>query len=275
MWRESKALIFLLLTSTLQGSTFPLQKLVVGGVSPFVYNVVRFGSAALLSLWIFGPGKFKRGFLLGLVLCGAYIFQIWGLKFTSAAKSGFIVSSFVFFVPIFSFLLEGEKPRKEHLFSFIVGFLGIYLLTGGIGGFSSGDLLQLFCAVLFALHVVLITRFSRVEREKDMMFWQFLVVAVINLAFGANNFHLPVGALIVGLYSGVFATVFGILWQMRYQKEVGSNTTALVYMTQPFISLVLSILLLGEKMNVPQFVGGLITAFALLTGTCVRKKKST
>jgi len=259
----------------MQGSTFPLQKLVVSDVSPFVYNAVRFGSAALLSLWIFGPGRFKRGFLLGLVLCWAYIFQIWGLRFTSAAKSGFIVSSFVFFVPIFSFLLEGERLRKMHLLSFALGFFGIYLLTGGMESFSSGDLFQLICAVLFALHVVLITRFSKVEREKDMMFWQFLVVAMINFVFGAGSFHLPVDALAVGLYSGVFATAFGILWQMRYQKEVGSNTTALVYMTQPFISLVLSILLLGEKMSVLQFVGGLITAFAFFTGTCVRKKRST
>ncbi|MCD6551590.1 DMT family transporter [Thermotoga sp.] len=275
MWRESKALIFLLLTAALQGSTFPLQKLVVGGVSPFAYNAVRFGSAALISLWIFGPGRFKRSSLLGLVLCGAYIFQMWGLKFTSAARSGFIVSSFVFFVPIFSFLLEGERLRKIHLFSFALGFLGIYLLTGGIKGFSLGDLFQLFCAVLFALHVVLITKFSKVEREKDMLFWQFLTVAVVNLAFGTSSLHLPLNALIVGLYSGLFATVLGIFWQMRYQKEVGSNTTALVYMTQPFISLVLSVSALGERMTVPQFAGGLITALALFVGTRVREKKST
>lgn len=55
MWRENKALAFLVLTAVLQGSTFPLQKLVLGGVSPFVYNTVRFGSAALLSLLCSDP----------------------------------------------------------------------------------------------------------------------------------------------------------------------------------------------------------------------------
>jgi len=123
--------------------------------------------------------------------------------------------------------------------------------------------------------VVLITKFSKVEREKDMLFWQFLTVAVVNLAFGTSSLHLPLNALIVGLYSGLFATVLGIFWQMRYQKEVGSNTTALVYMTQPFISLVLSVSALGERMTVPQFAGGLITALALFVGTRVREKKST
>ena len=275
MWRENKALAFLVLTAVLQGSTFPLQKLVLGGVSPFVYNTVRFGSAALLSLFVFGPGRFVKSFLLGLVLCGAYIFQLWGLKFTSAVKSGFIVSSFVFLVPLFAFLLEREKLRKIHFISFTSGFLGLYLLTGGVSGITPGDLFQFFCAVLFALHMVLITRFSRFEEEKNMLFWQFVTVGVVNFLFGLNErWHFNLGTISVGIYSGVFATTLGILWQMRYQKEVGNNTTALVYMTQPFVSLVLSFLFLGERMSFLQLLGGILVLVALFTGTVMKPGKS-
>lgn len=275
MWRENKALAFLILTAVLQGSTFPLQKLVLGSVSPFVYNTVRFGSAALLSLLLFGPGRFVKSFLLGLVLCGAYIFQLWGLKFTSAAKSSFIVSSFVFLVPLFAFLLEKEKLKKTHFLSFISGFLGLYLLTDGVSGITLGDLFQFFCAVLFALHVVLITRFSRHEKEKNMLFWQFVTVGVVNFLFGLDKrWHFNLGTISVGIYSGVFATTLGILWQMRYQKEVGNNTTALVYMTQPFVSLVLSFLLLGERISFLQLLGGILVLVALFTGTVMKPGKS-
>ncbi|PLV59428.1 DMT family transporter [Thermotoga sp. KOL6] len=275
MWRGNKALLFLLLTAAIQGSTFPLQKLVVLEISPFAYNTIRFGSAAVFSLLVFGFGKFFKGFALGIVLCGSYIFQIWGLKLTSATKSGFIISSFVFLVPVFAFLLEKEKLERYHLLSFLLGVLGIYILTGGTRGFSLGDLFQVFCAILFALHVVLITKFSRSEKEENMLFWQFATVAGVNLVFSLNrHWKISSGSLLVGLYSGILATFLGIFWQMRYQKEIGNNATALVYMTQPFISTLLSFILLEERLSTFQFFGGILTLVALFVGTSLKGGKS-
>ncbi|WP_235231248.1 MULTISPECIES: DMT family transporter [unclassified Thermotoga] len=123
--------------------------------------------------------------------------------------------------------------------------------------------------------MVLITRFSRSEEEKNMLFWQFVTVGAVNFLFGlGERWHLNLEAISVGIYSGVFATTLGILWQMRYQKEVGNNTTALVYMTQPFVSLVLSFLLLGERMSFLQLLGGILVLVALFTGTMMKPRES-
>lgn len=266
-----RAILWLSVASLIQGSTFPVQKMVLGDVSPFAYNFLRFGVATLTSLFLFGPGKFKRGFVLGTVLGVAYVFQIWGLQLTTASKSGFIVSSFALMVPAVAYLVEKERLVPSKFVSFTLGGLGLYLLTGGVKGISLGDIFQMFCAVLFAFHVVLITKFSRVEKERDMMFWQFFTAAATNALFGAGKrWYLPKESLIVACYTGVFATTFGIFLQTKYQKCVGNNTTALVFMVQPVFSLLLSAIVLSERMSLAQFLGGIILLLAFLVGTFTR-----
>lgn len=270
-----KAVSYLLLATLIWGTTFPFQKMVLSGVSPFTYNAVRFGIATTVSFFLFGKGNFLKGSLLGLVLSIGYITQIWGLTITEASKSGFIVSLYTVFVPLFSYLIDRERITKIQLLAFSLAMVGSYLLSGGIKGFNFGDFLMLVCAISFGLHVVLITKFSRNEEARNLLFYQFLTVTMVNVILGfKGNWLLPFKTYMVATYSALFATLFGIYIQLRYQKLIGSNASALIFLAQPITSTFLSYLLLKEIFSPSQILGALIMLAAfLLSSMSLRKVK--
>ncbi|HDM70396.1 MAG TPA: EamA/RhaT family transporter, partial [Thermotogales bacterium] len=104
-----RAFFSMLILTIIWGSTFPLQKIVLVGISPFIYNSMRFSLASILSYLIWGFGSIKYGAILGLFLSCGYITQIWGLTMTTASKSGFITSLYVVLVPLISYFLERKK----------------------------------------------------------------------------------------------------------------------------------------------------------------------
>jgi len=263
-----KPVFALLIAATIQGSTFPLQKLVLSGVSPFVFNALRFGFAAAVSFFVFGRGDIFKGVILGTVLSVGYVTQTWGLTLTSASKSGFIVSLYTVLIPIFSYIVEREKITRIQGISFALSVLGSYLLSGGARGFNFGDLLMLVCAASFALHIVLITRFSQQVAEGQLLFPQFLAVALINAVAGVTkNWSFPIPTYFVAIYSALLATVLGIYLQLRFQKEVGSNRTGLIFVTLPVSSAIFSYLILGEKLSPLQTTGASIMVIALIVSS--------
>jgi len=270
-----RAVFFLFLATLIWGTTFPFQKMVLSGVSPFTYNAVRFGIATTVSFFLFGKGNFLKGSLLGLVLSIGYITQIWGLTITEASKSGFIVSLYTVFVPLFSYLIDRERITKIQLLAFSLAMVGSYLLSGGIKGFNFGDFLMLVCAISFGLHVVLITKFSRNEEARNLLFYQFLTVTMVNVILGfKGNWLLPFKTYMVATYSALLATLFGIYIQLRYQKLIGSNASALIFLAQPITSTFLSYLLLKEIFSPSQILGALIMLAAfLLSSMSLRKVK--
>lgn len=261
-------MLALLIAATIQGSTFPLQKLVLPGVSPFVFNALRFGFAAAVSFFVFGRGDILRGAILGAVLSVGYVTQTWGLTLTSASKSGFTVSLYTVLIPIFSYIVEREKITRIQGIAFALSVLGSYLLSGGVRGFNFGDLLMLICAASFALHIVLITRFSRQVAEGQLLFPQFLTVALINAMAGVTkNWGLSIPIYFVAIYSALLATVLGIYLQLRFQKEVGSNRTGLIFVMLPVSSTIFSYLILGERLSPLQITGALIMVIAIVVSS--------
>jgi drug/metabolite transporter (DMT)-like permease len=272
-----KALLALVLATFFWGLTFPLQKFALSsGISPLVYNILRFGIAALVSLIIWRSADFKYGTILGIVLGLAYAAQTWGLSLTTSSRSGFITALFVVFVPIFSYLIEGRRPRGYHILSLALATVGLYLLTRGEIGFGLGELLTLICAILFGLHVVLITVFSQRVPEESLLFWQFLIVAVINgvMAFYmGHSWRISSVAIGVAVFTALTASVYGIWAQLKYQKVISSNTSALIFTLEPVFAYLTSILILGDKLVGLQWVGAGLLLFSTVLVSVVETSK--
>ncbi|MBB6062025.1 drug/metabolite transporter (DMT)-like permease [Thermosipho japonicus] len=258
------AIVNLLLVTLIWGLTFPIQKMVLVDISPFAYNAIRFWIATLLSFFVFGKGN-KYGLILGVVLGVSYAAQTWGLTLTTSSKSGFITAFYIVLIPIFSYFIEKEKPTKVQIFSFLIAMIGEYLLSGGINSINFGDVLTFFCAILYALHVVLVTEFSKKSPEKDLLTSQFLMVAVLNSLFGLNqSWKIDVKIFSVALFTAIFATIYALIAQAKYQKVVGSNTSALIFVGEPVFATIFSIILLSERLDMLQIFGVVLTMFALM-----------
>ncbi len=160
-----------------------------------------------------------------------------GLVLTTSFHSGFITALFVVFVPLFSYLLEGRKPRVHQLVSLAIAVAGLYFLSKGEIGFDLGEFLTLICAILFGMHVVLVTIPPGCPRGK------FAVLAVFDglvhkWADGAYDWSQLAGipfAVWVALFSALTASVYGIWAQLRYQKIISSNTSAVIFTMEPFL----------------------------------------
>ncbi|WP_449186199.1 DMT family transporter [Zhurongbacter thermophilus] len=257
-----KGILFLLLATFFWGITFPIQKIVLdANVSPFVYNTLRFFVASAVVFILWGPGNFKYGSILGVILAISYLAQTWGLSLTTSSRSGFITALFVIFVPFFSYLIEKKKPTVYHVIAFIVAMVGILLLTHGEVGFGLGEFLTLICAILFGLHVVLITVFSRIVKEEHLLFWQFFMVWFVNgivALMAGHSFAVSLRTWGVAIFAALTATVYGIWAQLKYQKVVSSNTSALIFTMEPVFAYIFSYLILGEVLTPTQWIGAML-----------------
>ncbi|MDK2886100.1 MAG: hypothetical protein PWP54_658 [Thermosipho sp. (in: thermotogales)] len=267
------AILNLLLVTIIWGLTFPIQKLILPEISPFVYNALRFWIATFFSFFFFGKGN-KYGFFLGIILGFAYATQTWGLSITTSSKSGFITAFYIVLIPIFSYFIEKEKPSVFQISGFFIAMIGEYFLSGGINNFNFGDFLTIICAILYALHVVLITHYSKITEEKHLLTSQFLTVAIINSLLGINSsWKITFNAVSVATFTAVFATIYALIAQIKYQKIVGSNTSALIFVGEPLFATIFSILILSEHLTKFQFIGVILTTFALILAVFQSKKR--
>lgn len=269
--RKFVAIFWLLFLTFMWGLTFPIQKLVLTEtINPFTYNAVRFWIATVLSWFIFKKSDWKRGIILGFIMGIAYATQTWGLTLTTATKSGFITSLYIVIVPFFAFLIEHEKPTFSQLFGFVGALVGMYLLSGGIEGYNFGDFLTTICGIAYALHVVLITKFSKEADEFSLLTPQFLTVALLNTLFSLtasdNPWSFSTNALYVAIFTAVTATILAIIIQAKYQKVVGNNVTALIFVGEPVFALLLSMLILRERLELLQTTGALLMVLSIVVG---------
>ncbi len=262
-------ILFLSLLVTIWGFTFPLEKIALESISPFSLNLYRFLIADLLMLAIFFP-IIKRDFMItlrsGAILGGltavAYLFQTWGLAYTTPAKSGFITSMYVVLTPLLSVLIEKTKLNYKTIAALFLASIGIYLteLSGNVFVPNFGDFLTLLCSFAFAFQVVATTVLMKKEEGKEIAitFHQLYMVTIVNLPFYLFSFHSDrwnFQALSLTVFIALFASVMGTIWQMRYQKQVGTVASAFIYVGEPVTASIFSALIVGERFGTFQMIG--------------------
>ncbi len=209
----------LLLVTAIWGWTFVLVKDAVGEVGPFWFLAVRFFLASLFALpfWPRRKSSWRPAALLGVFLFAGYFFQTWGLRYTTAQKSGLITGFSVVLVPVFARLL-GERVR-------LGGWAGVVLATAGVallalagneplGPTSFGDFLTVLCAISFALYIALLARYAKGEKASALLFGQLSMVFLLSLlgaaAFGEVRWPIS-GKVWVSSHHRDLCLRFGLL----------------------------------------------------------------
>lgn len=252
------------------GSTFPVMKLALEGVTPMLFLTYRFGIASLLMLILFGRRVLKRetlreGSILGLTLFFGHGLQIIGLEYTTPSNSGFITSLYVVFTPFIAYFILGETLHWRSFVSLALALAGLYLISGASLHVNYGDLLTALCALSFAFQIVLVEKFG----EKDYLsltfwqiFWNFVLSAVYAGIFEGLSPSVGTVPLLGAVYTGVFATVLAFTLQMRYQKSVKAYKAALIYSLEPIFGHVASLAVFREVLTPVGYLG----AFLILGG---------
>src|SRR5581483_126440 len=124
----------------------------------------------------------------GAIVAGGYLFQTFGLSMTSAGNAGLITGLFVVFTPVLDRVF-GVAVRGRTIVAVLVALAGTVMLTGGPGGMGLGDALVLVCAVLYALHIVVLSRWSPGLRSAPLAMVQMATCAVIFSIGGTPTLH--------------------------------------------------------------------------------------
>jgi drug/metabolite transporter (DMT)-like permease len=268
MLKADLSLIFIVM---IWGTTFPLMKIALGNVKPFYFISLRFITAFIVLTLILNK-KLKKinlktikiGTFLGLWLFLGFAFQIYGLQFTTASRSGFITGLSVIVVPILSIFILKEIPSLSTWGGVFLALVGMYFLTGFTeAGFNYGDLLTFFCAVSIALQIVFLSKYIKNEDPLLITWLQITTVMVLGtvISFFESSSAAPIDStsIAVIIYTGIFATALAIFVQSRAQQFTTSSHTGLIFSLEPVFGALFSFMILSERMQTMGMIGaGLI-----------------
>ncbi len=268
------------------GLGFPMTRFALaGGISAAALMSVRFLISGVLLLIILRAKRIRmvrRGVLdglwLGILLAILFWSQTDGMRFTTTAKSGFITGLYVLFTPLIAATV-GQRIKLTSAIGAVIATYGLYLLVhqaGGVwSGWNRGDLETLVCALLCAVHIVLMGIFARRTDAWLLAGTQVIVAGILSLVVTAflpapYGYQGAAQALsqpsVIGplLYLALFSTVFAFWGQAIAQTQLGPTEAAVLFSIEPVTAALLSVFWLKEPMTVQQAVGGALIVLAMI-----------
>ena len=273
----------LLSVSLIWGSAFVVQRLAAQEVGTFIFNGLRFllGALVLLPLaWRSRSSSPEAGriparglagiFLAGFLLWGGAGLQQAGLRTTTAGNAGFITGLYVVLIPIFLAVFGRRKPRPAIWLAALLAAVGLFLLsTGGAMRLNPGDALELFGAVFWALHVILIGVMVSRMNVVRLAIGQYLVCAFLSLlvGFALESETLPAlaNSWWAIFYTGVLSVGLGYTLQVVGQRVAPPADAAIILSMEAVFAALSGWLFLDEALTSIQLLGcGIMLAGMLL-----------
>ena len=210
----------------------------------------------------------KGGILCGLCLTGASMFQQAGIVSTTVGKAGFITALYVVLVPVFSLFL-GKRMEKKIWLSIILAVLGLYFLCMKDSfSLSAGDTLVMICAVMFALHILVIDHYTPLVDGIRMSCIQFFVCGIICFV-GMFLFEKPslsaiMNAAVPILYAGILSSGAGYTMQIVGQRDTDPSIASLLLSLESVFAVIGGFLILHQALTIRELFGCLLSFGAVL-----------
>lgn len=268
-------------TAFIWGTSFVILKEALDSIGTMWVLALRFIIAAALLLLAagkrlktLGRAGLRGGMLLGVCLAAAYIFQTYGLKYTTPGKNAFLTATYCVLVPFMVWAFFKRRPNAANIIAAFMCVFGIGLVSlSGTSPFNIGDALTLVCGIFYALQIILTERFIGDCDALSLTGVEFGTAAGICLA-GALIFEsAPVG-LSLELwgsiaYMGVMCTAlcfFLQTWGMRYTP---SSTAAVIMTFESVFAIIISVIFYDEPVTVR-----LICGFTLIIASVIISERA-
>ncbi|MEY8561581.1 DMT family transporter [Eggerthellaceae bacterium 3-80] len=206
----------------------------------------------------------RAGAILGVFLFLSYWTNSTGLTDTTASNSSFLTTLYVVIIPFLGWLITSKKPTAYNIVAALVCVAGVGCVSyAGASGFSLrfGDLITLLSALFLSIHVLLTAKYAPGRDMTLLTVIQFLVAGALGFLIGGitettpNFTTLSTDTLINLAYLGVFASCVALLFQNTAVAHVDPAPASLFLATESVFGVCFSILLLGEMLTLPLFVG--------------------
>lgn len=270
--------------------TFVVVKDALADISVFAYLGARFVLGALPMIWIYREDLRKltrdeswAGIQVGLFMFGGYAFQTAGIARTSASKAAFITGLSVVLVPVFLGVFWRKKIGAWAWGGAAASFTGLYFLTVPKQGFADlnrGDLLVMACAVLYALQIIFIARYTGKYSLGALSCLQVILAGVLSTIavpilnvthwedfFVRFTFQMEFGVIVTAVFTTALAYPL-LVWGQRHTT---ATNTALILTAEPVFAAFTSFLMLHERLGERALAGAVL----ILGGICIAEWKGT
>lgn len=261
------------------GSMYVVSKVVLEVIPAMSLVWLRYLVAAvalyLLGRWqgvSFRIGKKEWPLVAGVGIIG-YFLSIWaqfaGTAASSAHLGAVITSTVPVFVVLLAWVILHEPLSVRKLLAVAVATLGMLIIVGWPGGETGenlfwGEMLLILAAVTWAWMSIMVKQIPRRYSTLAITFWGSLLALVCSFPFvvaqwqGGVWFSQVTPAIGLGVaYIGLVSTAGAFyLWNLglAWTKE---GTDSVYFFFQPLVGSLLGWLLLGEKLTLSFWLGGI------------------
>ena len=264
----------LLAVAAMWGISFVWMKDILDQQDVYSFLLSRFLVASLVML-LANPRVITRlnreiltkGSVIGTALGLGYIFQTLGLDRTTPAITGFITGLYVVLTPLIAALLLKERLTKQAWFYILLATAGLAVLSVSGWSIGTGEFFVLISALLFAVHILLLSQWSKKFDAYALTFVQLATCALVSgIPASINGFSAPPDFQVwsVVVFTAVFATFFAFVIQTWAQARISATKVAVILTMEVVFAALFSVTLGAEPLTLRIVLGGSMVLIAMI-----------
>jgi drug/metabolite transporter (DMT)-like permease len=280
--RHVRGLVMLAVVVLAWGTCWPVNKALLDHMPPLwslalrsVVSAMALFPIAIATSDLIVPKKQDAPVLLSIVLLhmvGFAVLATLALQFVPAGRSTVLAYTSVLWAPLLAALFLGERVSLARAIGLGLGILGLLVIfnpltfdwSNGRAVFGNGALL--LGALLWGISIVHNRSHVWHATPFQLAPWQALLAAVILVCIAAATEGVPkidwsVRSVLLLLFAGVPGTALAYWAVAVASSSLPAATTAVGLMGTPAVSVIVSMLMLGERPTVP-----LVVALVLILG---------
>lgn len=274
------------------GLNWVVMKIVVGELAPLwavaVRTIIAFAvllPAVVLTGQFIVPSRSDVPIVVVISLFHMVAFAALmtaGLKYVSAGRTIVLGYTTPLWVAPTAWLFLGETMSLRRVLGIGLGLCGLLLLFDPRAfGWNDREALRdnglvLLAALAWSVSIVYTRAHKWRATPFQLVLWQTLLAAVVltglALAFeGKPNLSLSTPATLALIYNGVIGTALGFWAMTVVNKELPAVATSLGVLATPVIGLVLSALMLHERLDAVLAASSALILAGIAVGTIARR----
>lgn len=278
--RRSLALVMLVATMVVWGSTFVITKAAAKDIAPMMLATLRFLTAAVVLLpyaWLKGnwrslPKPMPWGALLGMALTGIATFTIafnYALVYGSASQGALIYALVPAAVAVAAVVFLKERMSKRRIAGIVLSIVGVGLVAlGGESDSSSpqpllGAAWMIGAVLSWAAYTIFAKRLAEVDQVVTIalvsLFGTLMLVPLAAIELSHAPWQSPSTQAWLGvIFLGVAASALAYIAYGYALRELEANLVGAFINLDPLVGVLTAVLLLGETLHSGQILGGVI-----------------
>jgi len=272
-----------ILAGVLWGTSFPMIKIGLDFVDPYMFVFLRMFLASVLIVLVsfvtnnlsFSLAKERLVWYLGLLNGFAYLIQYIGMSTTTASKSSLLVNLSAVWVAALSWVLLKERFSKRKLLGIALGLVGVFFITTNLSlleltqGTLFGDGLVFLSGILWSLFIIYNKKIVGVHNAFRLMPWIFLATTLplTPFLFVSNSLsllNLSYETLIIIVYTAIFCWLLPYYLWLKGLKHISPAVSTVILLTEVIVAITISFVFLGETFTMISVTGASLIFLAII-----------